>query len=168
MKPFERVTAAVVPHRFQGRLPGRQQGAALIVGLILLLVLTLLGVSNMNMTTIELKMAANTQNQNHCFQVAEAGIGRSVNAATGQPYAVNFATQQDQPNIGLVADNPYASATVGAVFRGQTSGATCPGSSIRKFSCIHFEIQSNGTHAASGANCQNVQGVFRVAPKPQS
>lgn len=148
--------------------PARQQGAALIVGLIMLLVLTLLGVSNMNMTTLELKMAANSQNQNHCFQAAEAGIGRSLNAETGEPYGIDFADPVDQPSIGVVSDNPYATATVDAVFRGQVSGASCPGSSIRKFSCIHFEIQSNGQHAGSQARCQNVQGVFRVAPRPQS
>ena len=57
---------------------------------------------------------------------------------------------------------------VDALFRGQVSGASCPGSSMLKFSCIHYEIQSNGATDAGGAACQNVQGVFRVAPKPTS
>lgn len=148
-----------------------QGGAALAVGLIMLLVLTLLGVSNMNMTTIELKMAANTQNQNHCFQVAEAGIGRAVAAVDpADAFAINFSDQDQTPQVlGTVSNAAHgASSAVTASFENQVAGASCPGSSITKFSCIHFEIQSAGSHPASSANCQHIQGVFRVAPAPQS
>ena len=41
----------------------RQQGAALIVGLVLLLVLTVIGISGMNTATMELAMANSAQMQ---------------------------------------------------------------------------------------------------------
>jgi type IV pilus assembly protein PilX len=54
--------------------PKTQSGAALVVGLIVLLIMTLLGVASMGSMTTELKMAANVQNQNTAFQAATAAI----------------------------------------------------------------------------------------------
>ena len=51
----------------------RQQGAALVVGLILLLVLTILAVSGVFTSTMELRMVRNTQSQERAFQAAEVG-----------------------------------------------------------------------------------------------
>ena len=59
------------------RLPAsraRQAGATLIVGLVLLLVLTVLGVSGMNTATMEVTMAGNLQFQQDAFQMAEDAI----------------------------------------------------------------------------------------------
>ena len=55
-------------------LRARQTGATLIVGLVLLLVLTVLGVSGMNTATMEVTMAGNLQFQQDAFQMAEDGI----------------------------------------------------------------------------------------------
>lgn len=52
-------------------LPTSQQGAVLIVSLILLLVMTLIGVSNMRSSSLQLNMAANTQARNDAFHAAE-------------------------------------------------------------------------------------------------
>jgi type IV pilus assembly protein PilX len=51
-----------------------QRGATLIVGLVLLLVLTVVGVSGMNTATMEINMAANTQYQQDAFQMTEDGV----------------------------------------------------------------------------------------------
>jgi type IV pilus assembly protein PilX len=56
----------------------KQAGATLIVGLVLLLVLTVVGVSGMNSATMEIAMAGNTQFQQDAFQLAEAGIDTSI------------------------------------------------------------------------------------------
>ena len=55
-----------------------QRGAALVVGLILLMVLTVLGISSMNTATLELAMAGNTQHHQEAFQAAETGIDISI------------------------------------------------------------------------------------------
>ena len=52
----------------------RQRGAALIVGLILLVVVTVLAISGMNTATTELAIARNDQNYENAFQAAETGI----------------------------------------------------------------------------------------------
>jgi len=52
----------------------RQSGAALIVSLILLLVMTLLGVSAMQTNVLEEKMAGNFRDRDLAFQAAEAAL----------------------------------------------------------------------------------------------
>ena len=60
----------------------RQEGAALVVGLILLVVVTVLAVSGMNTATTELAMARNNQNYENAFQAAETGLEQAL--ARGQ------------------------------------------------------------------------------------
>jgi len=52
----------------------KQNGAALVVGLILLVVVTVLAISGMNTATTELALARNDQNFENAFQAAETGI----------------------------------------------------------------------------------------------
>ncbi len=52
----------------------RQTGAALMVSLMILLVLTLVGVTSMSTTILEEKMAGGVRNQNLAFQSAEAAL----------------------------------------------------------------------------------------------
>ena len=52
----------------------KQQGAALVVGLMLLVVITVLAISGMNTATTELAMARNDQAYEDAFQAAETGL----------------------------------------------------------------------------------------------
>ena len=56
----------------------KQQGAALVVGLILLVVITVLAISGMNTATTELAMARNDQNYENAFQAAETGLENAL------------------------------------------------------------------------------------------
>lgn len=56
-------------------LPNREKGAVLLVSLMLLIVLTMLGVSATQTTNIETRMAHNMQEYVHAFEAAEVGIG---------------------------------------------------------------------------------------------
>lgn len=60
----------------------KQSGAALIVGLLLLVVITVLAVSGMSSATTELAMARNDQNYENAFQAAETGLEAAL--AQGQ------------------------------------------------------------------------------------
>ena len=51
-----------------------QQGAALVVGLMLLVVITVLAISGMNTASTELAMARNDQAYETAFQAAETGL----------------------------------------------------------------------------------------------
>ncbi len=54
--------------------PMAQQGVVLIVSLILLLLLTLIGTTGMQMTSLEEKMAGNMRDRNLAFQAAESAL----------------------------------------------------------------------------------------------
>ena len=58
--------------------PYRQSGAALVVGLVLLMVLTLLAVSTMRSAALEMLMAGNAQSRENAFRLAEAGIADAL------------------------------------------------------------------------------------------
>ncbi|NMG03323.1 pilus assembly protein PilX [Azoarcus taiwanensis] len=54
--------------------PRMQRGTVLIVALIVLLLLTMLGLSSMRSTTLEERMAGNLRDQNLSFQAAESAL----------------------------------------------------------------------------------------------
>jgi len=56
----------------------KQQGAALVVGLMLLVVITVLAISGMNTATTELALARNDQAYEDAFQAAETGIATAL------------------------------------------------------------------------------------------
>ena len=60
----------------------RQNGAALVVGLVLLVVITVLAISGMNTATTELAMARNDQNYENAFQAAETGLENALAQGT--------------------------------------------------------------------------------------
>lgn len=60
--------------RMERQLFFHQQGAVLIVSLMLLVILTMLGISSMESTKLQTRMAANMVEYNYAFQVGEVGI----------------------------------------------------------------------------------------------
>ncbi len=52
----------------------RQQGVALFLALVVLLLITILGVSGLQTTTLEERMAANARDRDLAFQAAEAAL----------------------------------------------------------------------------------------------
>lgn len=60
-------------HR-HARLSSLQQGSALVIALIFLLLLTLIGVTAMQTTTLQERMAGNVRDRSLAFQAAEAAL----------------------------------------------------------------------------------------------
>jgi Tfp pilus assembly protein PilX len=56
----------------------RQSGAALVIGLLLLVIITVLAVSGMNTATTELAIARNDQGYENAFQAAETGLEEAL------------------------------------------------------------------------------------------
>jgi type IV pilus assembly protein PilX len=70
------MTRRTSPNVYRG-----QKGAALIIGLIILVVLTLIGVQAMRTSIVQERMAGNMRERNVAFQAAEAAL--RVGEATG-------------------------------------------------------------------------------------
>tara|TARA_R110001592_G_scaffold52511_7_gene160664 strand:+ start:2336 stop:2956 length:621 start_codon:yes stop_codon:yes gene_type:complete len=56
-----------------------QQGSALIISLVMLLLLTMVGVTGMNMTSLEERMSGNYRDHEMAFQAAEAALVEAEN-----------------------------------------------------------------------------------------
>lgn len=59
----------------------KQTGSALIISLLMLLVMTMLGITSMSTSTLQEKMAANDRNQKVAFQNAEIALNDSEDDA---------------------------------------------------------------------------------------
>ena len=134
----------------------QQRGAALAIGLILLLVLTLLAVSGMNSASLEFIMAGSEQYRANAFSAAEAGIEVTMDSG-----AFNPALAPTNYNGAATATDNWAT-----VVTPQLGGIPLPamwGNSWNSFATYHFEIQSTGT-SVRGANAVNWQGVAVISP----
>lgn len=136
-----------------------QRGAALVVGLLLLLVLTLLAISGMNTASLELMMAGNEQYRQNAFQAAETGIEHAIRDGQFNPGEPSEAF--DEQDVEGSASDKFE-ATIETQLNGLAQGAIW-GNSWNSFSTYHFEIQSTGT-SARNAISEHVQGVAVVAP----
>lgn len=74
----------IFKHTFnRAPLAKHQQGAVLILSLIILLVMTLIGLASMNTSLMQEKMATNAQKTNTTFQAAESSISAILQEVTG-------------------------------------------------------------------------------------
>lgn len=65
----------------------RQRGMALLISLIMLLLLTMIGISSMQNATMQEKMSGSVMNRNQSFQVAEASLRVGENVVSASAYA---------------------------------------------------------------------------------
>ncbi len=92
--------------------PKRQQGAALVVGLILLVVITVLAISGMNTATTELAMARNDQNYENAFQAAENGLERALGQGGFNTQAGATVTQIINTHDSVTAQIQFEDSTI--------------------------------------------------------
>jgi type IV pilus assembly protein PilX len=135
-------------------IPSRQRGAALAVGLILLLVLTVLAVSGMNTASMELVMAGNEQYRQRAFHASETGIELALAdlpsvPQTGAVMSVDRALTGDTESDVVTASQ----------YMGDDLNLT--GFSAGKFVGLHYQISSVGT-SARNSQSQQFQGAYVI------
>ncbi len=94
----------------------RQAGAVLVVSLMLLVIMTLIGVTAMRSTIMEEKMAGNTRDSMLAMQAAETALLDAENFAENTIQSLAAAFDGNQPGLyptGNIPD-PFAQATWGA------------------------------------------------------
>ena len=131
-----------------------ERGAALVVGLILLLVLTLLAVTGMNTASTELVMAGNEQYRQNAFQAAETGVENAIARLPNVPQTITVV-----PNTPTAGD---ASAQYTTSTQYEGDDLNVPGYSAGKFAGLHYEITSTGTTTVRNASSVHRQGAYVV------
>ncbi len=105
----------------QPRQADRQQGIALIMALVFLMLLTIIGVTAMTTTSLQEKMAGNVQNKNSAFQAAESALRVGENL-------IDTWTPLTTPNFNANTAGYYlpAAATSAPVWN-TVDWSSCPG-----------------------------------------
>jgi hypothetical protein len=149
-----------------------QGGAALIVGLVLLTVLTVLAISAMRTATLDLSMAGNAQFRENAFQLAESGLEATLRtiatnlipleALPACPAAPRPWSDADLPWGGEVAVPALSGHyQVRFCYVGEEStgcGASSVGSAFRG---LHYRIESRGRTDQRNAEALHAQGFCR-------
>lgn len=166
-----------------------QRGAVLLMALIFLIILSLLGVTAMNGTMMETKLAANYVEKNYALQITGAGLTQLVGMLS-DPVKRDI----------LTGENGRVSGTPSAISRGNNLTACIANvqaegkgrftppratdstqvSSIAEnggVDMVYFEISSSGTAIINGTTCDDTangkvqthlrSGVRQMAPKIQ-
>ena len=133
-----------------------QQGAALVVGLLLLVVITILAVSGMNTATTELAMARNDQTYENVFQAAESGLENALAQPTFSPAA---------PVVINLPATTYQTVTATIQFEDTTlvpdmAFSLGSGSGI---SAYHFNATSQANYTIAVGSDRNASAVHTQA-----
>ena len=145
----------------------QQSGAALIVGLILLAILTLLTATSMNSSTVSLRMADNIKQSNLAFQAAESGLqqaffnggpldlqGDEVKGDKVRPDALQYSyddpADQGATAITAIIETFYEDTFIAT---GYDDGTVA----------VHFELDGEG-QASRGATSDQTMGFTLLAP----
>lgn len=154
-----------------------QQGAALMISLVMLLVLTVLGVSALNTTTLEERMAMNSQEISRALQAAESALS----SAFGLKVLPGDKEEYESNTGALEAGNFAAGANYTTSFVERTepgrSANGKPFGTANQYS--HYKNAATGmsqaeaaaddeTSMAEGDNAVKLQitgGFYQVGPK---
>jgi len=86
----------------------KQRGVALVVSLIILVSLTMLGLTSIQRTTTDLAMAGNQRETGLMFEAAEVGLAAAVDDIKASKTNADFANTTDNKTVGrftVEADN---------------------------------------------------------------
>lgn len=141
-----------------------QMGTALVTALVILVVLTLLGISVMGNVSLEAKMAGNTQETNRALQIAETGLAHVYEDLAA--FDLRLHQKSDPPRpisvFGGTAEVVVFYNSMGSKPRRGTSLETTY--SADKYASANFEMTSTGR---AGADATTVvrQGTTQITPK---
>ena len=100
-----------------GKRSAGQSGVVLVISLIMLLLLTLIGVTAMQTTSLEEKMSGNLRDKNLAFQAAESAL-RAAENSLNPPYTGIPATFPNSGSGGFYSSTPAISLADSAISAG--------------------------------------------------
>jgi type IV pilus assembly protein PilX len=133
----------------------RERGVVLVMALVILLILTILGVTAMSTSSLQEKMAGNTQEQTKAFQAAESGISKIASTSGTLDLTTKTTNNFSFGNTTAKVDVSYMQSVPPK--RGS-------GYSSTSFDAANFDQQSAGK-TVTAANVVLHRGVAQIVPK---
>lgn len=134
-----------------------ERGSALIVGLILLLALTILGVAGMNMSRMELAMTANSQ----FYSSAKVAALSRADLTMDQS---NLEVGKDVPPTSFTNQTNASDGSYASTYKGQ---GPVPGGGFSlggTFSAQHYEFDVAISETGLPVDVQIRQGAYLIGP----
>lgn len=146
-----------------------QRGAALILSLIVLLVMTLIGVAGMNSSIMQERMAVNAQNMNRAFQAAESSVSMLNNELGADNLAMLRESMQDANDMSSLTEvtnfdaankvnGSYQARFLGEVVVTSGSSMNSDESSI-DLKGFRYELMGHGVMTDTGAEARVFKGI---------
>ncbi|MEP5766309.1 MAG: PilX N-terminal domain-containing pilus assembly protein [Halieaceae bacterium] len=146
----------------------RQQGAVLLVSLLMLLVTTFIGFSAMETSNLESKMATSRELKELTFQTAEAVIEESLDNFTliSDAYAVGLAGTGAWPVAAYTFD--HDTELTGGARVEFINNANSLGYSIRKgasgIATYYYQVIGSASRANTNISSVHTQGIYVEGP----
>lgn len=157
----------------------KQQGVVLVISLLLLLVITLVGISSLSTTVLEEKMTSNMQAKHVVFQAADSLVEEAVDDTdflwAAYTKGINPATpellQSDselyasflQDASGDPVPIPLSTKEVSAEFKGNTVPIGANATSLRlgssAYQLYHYNLEGTAELADQNARAVHAQGA---------
>ncbi|MEM9386115.1 MAG: PilX N-terminal domain-containing pilus assembly protein [Pseudomonadota bacterium] len=145
----------------------RQRGAALIIGLVLLAVLTLLGITGVVTSSNDLRMMGSAREALNAFEATESALAAAISSNEAIELEDTTAPGdevRDPVTFDLWQDGVVTS-TATTTFTGFSDAVPIgweQGASVT----VHFQVDSATVTSQRGANADNTAGFYIVAPVP--
>lgn len=178
MKQRQKVITAPSLSPATGR---RQGGMTLVFSLVILLILTILGLSTLRTASLEQLMSGNTQEQTRAFEAGDSGLSKALNvmstsSTTVDPAGYAASTYTYQSSSGVTKENTRSVATV-SVATGPAGVASIPtpqiGPAPRSFQpsgsrvcAAYYDQSAVGATTGTFARASLHQGLMTGAPGP--
>lgn len=135
--------------------PRQQQGVALVMALVILLIMTLLGITAMGTSSLEEKMAGNIQEATRVFEAAESGLNSAFSDSSA--FNLNAPTTKSY----TFDSGKSGSASVTTTFLNTSNAKRSANASGAGFKVANFEQTSTAT-TLTGAKSEIRQGVAQA------
>ncbi len=174
-------TASRLAPFIRANAPRRQRGAVLIVGLVMLAVMTLLVVSMIKTSVVELKIGGANQIAQQNLTNAEVMINSFINANNGRfaanylalpsasggplapPAAASSSYDAASTFFNVAPTNTHLGQADLAVRQIQCSGQRITGTGIGAIQFVFFDVRSTATGTLGGSTTVH-QGIRSVVP----
>lgn len=139
----------------------KQKGVTLIIALIIMTVLTLLGVSSIKTSTVNLKIASNDRSKFNTFQAANSAIDEAlINLNTSNPIQ-QTATYTYKVGVDNAGSDILVTANVTL-----TAGSQVTGVPNENPMCIFMQRNLISTATYGSSKSVQVQGILKKLPLP--
>ncbi len=143
-----------------------QSGAALMIAMVMIFMLTILGVSSMRASNMERRLTSNAILTSTTFKAAESSTDMVLNDSENlsSAWAANDGIIQESPDLKSTSDVSI-SVDLSYVGDGAAPGYSL-GASSGGFMSLRFDALGTATLDAVNAESNVRQGAYRIVPSP--